>query len=592
MPRDRDQKKPTGIVSSGVKLELTARKNPPKPINPEAWQKAAWAFYDTIGEYRYSVAWVGNLLSRVKLLVHQDGEPTSDTTALDVLARLFGGPDGQIEMLRQLGIHFTVAGDSYVVAEGQGEGVDDKWYVVAATEMKWTGTGWMVDKKKLDDALVIRLWKPHPMKHRASDAPTRAVLPILSEIDGLTKHVAAQIDSRLAGAGMLVLPSEISFASTGQTTTDGGVQVNPAASADEFLAVLGENMITPIENRESAAAVVPMILQASGEHLDKIQHLTFWSELDKQAIELRQEAIQRLALGMDMPPEILTGTADMNHWNSWQMEESQIKAHTEPLIKIITQSLTEGYLRPMLEAEGLSPEEAHTFELAADTSALRVRPNRSKEAIELWQAMLLKGEAVLRENGFEESDLMEEDERSEWLARRVASGSTTPELVESALRMLGVDLPTVQAAEIIEAEPTEARPQPSLKRHPVREIPEQPEADAAALAKALIAGQFQVLRALERAGNRMKTRHGSLPAGIAPPEAYLVYPELDAQAASALVADAWTYVDRVDCGLPVDFLQRELHAFTCRLIADRKRFDVTDLRDHLIAAARTAGLIL
>lgn len=596
MPRNRSQQaeiKPTAVVASGIQLAGPNRQKAPKPINPEAWQQAAWTFFDVIGEYRYSVSWVGNLLSRVELTVRRNGEITDDPRAQEALRLLFGGPDGQREMMRQLGIHFTVAGDAYVVAEGRGESIGDQWYVVAAVEMKWTGTEWKIGKEALSNPLVVRTHKPHPRRHKDSDSPTRAVLPILAEIDGLTKHVSAQIDSRLAGAGLLILPSEISFAAASQADPTGAVQNNPDASAQQFLATLGENMIRPIENRDSASAIVPVILQAAGEHLDKIQHLKFWSDLDQHAIELRTEAIRRLALGMDMPPEILTGTAEMNHWGAWQMEESQIKAHTEPLIAIITQSLTEGYLRPFLIGDGMSQEEAFEFDFGADTTALRLRPNRSKEAAELFQMGELRAETLRRENGFTEEDAPDEEERRLFNLRRVASGSTTPELVEAALRELGIPLEVVQA-EVIE-EGTEARPQPSLTEHPTRDIPDTQEDGLAAsaaqnLAGALIASQVYVLRALERAGNRMKTRHGQLPEGVVAADAYMFYPQVDRLDAAKMIEDAWTYVDRVDCGLPPAFLARELHTFTATLIAERKRFDFGDLRDHMLHAARTEGL--
>ena len=53
--------------------------------------------------------------------------------------------------------------------------------------------------------------------------------------------------------------------------------------------------------------------------------MTFWTQLDEHAIELRSEAIRRLGLGMDMPPEVLQGSADSNHWAAWQADEAAIK---------------------------------------------------------------------------------------------------------------------------------------------------------------------------------------------------------------------------------------------------------------------------
>jgi len=489
---------PNGLIAAAVRL--TGGNKTKKPKRAPSWYALAWQFYDTIGEYRYAVTWVGNLLSRATLEVHENGKPSKNPEALAAMASLFGGVEGQREMLRQLGTHLTVPGDAYIVGEDMGD-APDRWSIVAANRISQQGDGqtaiWKVGNTTLEDPLVIRIWRPHPQKQDEADSPSRAVLPILSEIDQLTKMVAAQVSSRLTGAGIMTLPSEISFGSvrgindTG-ATTDTGI--------DAFLRELVETINTAVSDPTDASARTPIILQGPGEYIDKVNHLTFWSQLDEHAKELREENIRRLALGMDMPPEILTGTGDMNHWNSWQVEEASIKAHTEPLLQIITTSLTDAYLRPYLEASGMSEEEARAFTIYADTSKIRLRPNRSKEAIELYNEGALSMAAMVRENGFDPSDIMDDKERAAWLTKKVAGGSTTPELVAWALNILGVPIPA-QALVVPEAQPTEARPDPSLQDHPTREIPVQ---------DAIPAASVVVWRALERAGARLKSKHPGL----------------------------------------------------------------------------------
>lgn len=492
-----------------------------------SWQATAWQWYDTIGEYRFAVAWVGNLLSKAKLVVaRNDGKEVTDPLVAEALAGLFGGAEGQKEMLRQLGEHFTVAGEAYLIGEDGGGTRDDNWFVAASTSVSNNGLGWKIGERALNAPLVIRLWRPHPTDYDSSNSPSRAVLPILSEINGLTQHVSAQIDSRLAGAGMLLLPQEISFGSTQTVTEDGAAQ---DYSIDTFLAELVAGMETAVEDRSSPEALAPFVLQAPGEFLDKIKHLTFWSELDKQAIELRAEAIRRLALGMDMPPEALTGTGEMNHWGSWQMEEAAIKQHTEPLLQIITSSLTDGYLRPLLAELGVADAAEYIF--TADTTAMRLRPNRSKEAVELYDRAELNAAALLRENGFDASDAMDEAERKVWLTKKVASGSTTPELVAEALRALGVN---VTAPEPTAAEPTEGRPTPSLLEHPRRAEPDTLDDAAAAAAEVL------VFRALERAGNRLKSKFSLKPEGVPAHELYMHAAELSPADIDDIMQDAWS----------------------------------------------------
>jgi hypothetical protein len=40
---------------------------------------------------------------------------------------------------------------------------------------------------------------------------------------------------------------------------------------------------------------------------------------------LRREAVERLAIGLDMPPEVLLGLGDSNHWSAWQVDEQTWK---------------------------------------------------------------------------------------------------------------------------------------------------------------------------------------------------------------------------------------------------------------------------
>ena len=525
-----------------------------KTIKPADWQTRAWDWYDTIGEYHYAVNWVGNILSRARLYVAKNGKEQKSGPAFDLLNQFFGGPEGQAEMLRQTGIHFTVAGDCYYVGESKGD--RDEWRVVAAIEMTGGGTtGYKAENKAIqNDALILRQWKKHPRKAEDSDCPTRAALPVLAELYGLTQHVAAQIDSRLAGAGILAVPSEMSLGvgPTQKPASEGDNAASPSTTADNLMETLRVAMVTAIGNRTDASALVPIIIQAPGEYLDKIAHITFSTPLDGQAQELRKEAIGRLGLSMDMPPEVLQGTADMNHWSSWQVEEAAIKAHTEPLLDVVTQGITTNYLQAALKTAGVKDWDQYTVE--ADTSEMRVRPNRSKEAQELYAQAAISREAMVRENGFDEADLMTDEERSQFFLEKTAIGSATPEMMIQALRQLGVDIP--DSAAIVDRSTVtdnvtpdgtnpdgtvhEARPAPSLLEHPVRELPEQPDVNAAQLEAA-------VFRALERVGNRIKNRRGfTMPAGVDDPLDLYMHVEIPPSEFDAMLDGAWGLCDRME----------------------------------------------
>lgn len=500
-------KPPNGFVSSAVRLPAFSSRMAGRS---ETWQGQAWCYYDEVAELRFVSTWVGNTMKRAILRVGQRENdmivPLQNGPAVDVLEAYFGGFQGQQEMLSATGVDLTVAGDCYHVGRSTGDGYD--WYVLTPGKVTTTGKGsnqritadWGDGKVELgSEDLVIRIWQPHPINPYLADSPVRSNLQTLAEIKTLNDHVQAQLTSRLAGAGVLFMPSEIQFPNP--------VDQDPAASqADAFMTVLGEAMMTPIRDRGNASAVVPIVVTAPGESLDKVQHLTFWTELDDAAIAMREAAVKKLAIGLDTPPEVLLGLSDSNHWSGWLTEETGIKSHLEPRLSLVAHAITTSYLRPALDGLVGNPED---FYVIADTSAIRLRPNRSKEAIELWDRGELSGEALRRETGFPESDAPGQVENREWLLRKIALGSTSPEQTGAALDLLGAPLGLSLTGPDNKNVPDHMRPRRSLENHPDRNPPDRGESErqgeepARQPAALLAACELLVLRACERAGNRM-----------------------------------------------------------------------------------------
>jgi len=556
----------------------------------ETWQELAWTFYDTIGEFRYAVNWVGNIMSKANLYVADaaTGLPTTNAKAKEIGDALYGGPEFQAEMLRLLGIQFTVPGDCWMVWEKAKAAKPARWYIVPPSSVQFTGANVIINGKPKGqedkDVILIRLWQPHPARPNKADSPTRPVLPILSELDGLTRRVAADIDSRLAGAGVLLLPSEIDFAAA-QTNDETAGAAGTAASgdtsddsADSFLQELMDQMMTAIGDRESASAVVPIVLQAKGEYLQYIKHITMSTPFDAQTLKLREEAIRRLGLGLDMPPEILTGTADMNHWSSWGVEEAAIKAHAEPKLAIITESVTEGYLAPALAEVGLDPLQ---FLIKADTSKMRLRPNRSKEAFELWQAGLLTTDALLRENGFDPEDKAQAGDTKDWLLRKIVGGSPAPQTVNWAIRELGFpELPempdTIRETESIKGpENTDT----STAEHPVRELPavDTGKAEAAAARAEVI-----VFRALERAGNRLRNKRANIRQDVPAASTYQ-HSDYTSDDIDALLDGAWDCVVEFNLPVPAATFTRWLDNYTRTLLEQKRTHNAGVLHDYVVA---------
>jgi hypothetical protein len=589
MPRSRtvSGKLAAQVLANG--LIASARNLSVRPMDGESfrrpklkkqeWQRQAWYWYDTIEVFHYGVQWVGNTLSRAKLIILQNGAPSDNEAANQALDEFFGGRDQHGEFLRQSGVHMTVAGEGFVVGKADGSGgapedIDTDWWIAAAIEVKNVDEEtYRIEGEEIStrESLIIRLWRPHPVKRWISDSPTRPLLPILSQINELTQYVSAQADSRLAGAGILKLPTEVQFPT--QVTTAEGTTAQQAG-VNGFIKELAETMAAAKRNQGGAESRVPIIVQAPAEHLDKIDHLTFWSELDEHAAGLREEAIRRLALGMDMPPEALLGTGDVNHWGAWQIEDSLIKSHSEPLLALITEALTTDYLRVVLIEGGMAEEEALTFSIGADTSEMRLRPNRSKEAIELNDRGQLSDAAVRRENGFEESDAMDDAGFKRWLLTKLAQGSPDTSAVRAAAKQLGVDLGPDPAVQDVDTA-REDKPLPrSLEEHPRQDIPDTRDADAASL---LAAGEAALFHALTRAGNRLKSTSSAiqgLPEGTPAMDRYQ-YVTLTKQQLDHVLVDAWPNLERLTLpmGVQRDEFETALDNYARLLISTRQPYD-------------------
>lgn len=534
---------PTGFVASAVRLPVSSRN---MAGHTEGWQSQAWNYWETVGELRYVAQWIGNVLSRATLVAaKREGRmliPLSEGPAVEAMEALYGGPQGQAEMLQALGVHLTVAGEAYVTNRA----TKDLWNTLASGKVSQLPGGKLQADFGLEGGaqallpgdLVIRIWTPHPRNPAKADSPVRPNLTTLAQIVAYDAHIAAQVRSRLAGNGILFLSSEAEF------PVPEGADPN-ASPAQNFMSLMGEAMMTPIADPSDPSALVPIVAMVPTESLGKNEHIKFWSDLDDKVVMMRDAGIKRLALGMDVPPEVLLGIADANHWNAWLSEESAVKAHLEPRLGTIAFALSESYLRPSLK--GLVPEdEEDDYFVLADTSGIRLRPNRSNEAIELYNLGELSGPALRRETGFQPEDAPADEQIKMWLLRKLATGSTSPEQTMAALKMLGVDL------DLTAFDGDQNKPPPDHMRLgtkpdlPLREIPTRAEAESrirreesAGLAAAC---DVLVYRALERVGNKLRSAHPRTDAARLPTA--FVYRTLTGDP-DALLAGAWECANEV-----------------------------------------------
>lgn len=448
--------------------------------NTDGWQNEAWEFYDTLGEFRYGTEWVSAMLSRVRLYAAKL-EPGADEpvraeagTAVDLMTVLSGGVAAQAQLMSGFGTQLGVPGEGYLVGETV-NGVE-KWAVRSTDEVRAArghfevidentannGTQW---RPLGSDSLVTRVWRPHKRWHYKADSPARAARGKMRELELINRYIMAQFLSRLASAGVVLFPDEVAFP----------VKEEFAEAADPFVAEWIEIAATAIANPGTASAVVPIPIKVPAEYVDKIRHIDFTLQLDEKILDKRESAIKGLATMLNMPAEILLGMGDVNHWGAWQLEEGALKTHIAPEAELICQAITQGYLQPRLKASGV--EDFAQWVVWYDMSELTLRPDRSADALQLYDRMEINGTALRRETGFDEADKPNDEELKEQGLKVIIK--TLPSGGPSALGVL-----TGQRVDITSVTPDGAAPtkapasdaEPDAERNP----PDAEQADHAA----------------------------------------------------------------------------------------------------------------
>lgn len=481
------------------------------------WQKEAWEHLDEVPELRFGISWLANSLSRARLyvgVIDPDGagdpDPTDDERVRGPLAELHDGPTGHGQMLSRLGVHLSVPGESYLVGIDHPETAERIWMVCSAEEFETTSKSVKVQlpdsdgkvEVDFDSATIIRLWRPHPRRAWDADSPARAARRACDEIRGLSAHITASAESRLAGAGVLLVPNS----ATVHAATPPGDPDAPPVHPDTFVAAMVEAMVVPIQDRDAASAVVPIVLKVPDESIPHIKHVTFATPLDANAVAQREAAIRRLATALDVPAEVILGMGESNHWSAWQVEEAAIKIHVEPLLQTICDALTRQFLWPALEDLGVA--DVRQYAIWYDVSELALRPNLTETAQALHAAGLLSATATRREAGFSDDDAPTAGEQLVGLLGRLATAGNI-EAANQLIELLQQQAEQERRRAVDAGEPPPALPpvtpltpeRTAPAGDPGRSLPDAPTASVLPqVAWQLGVVEGCVLKALERAG--------------------------------------------------------------------------------------------
>lgn len=543
----------------------------------EQWHPEAWGFYDTNPEAGAAVQYTGNQLAKVRLFpavrpvddpdaepIPADDEesqlpPQIAQAAKEHLARLRSPLGGQGEILRALAMNLEVPGEGYLVVVGQRERTDEEMErlrqegeadparivperaeVLSTDEVEVRGRQTLVrldgnpSGVPLDPNLgdsITRIWQRHPRWSTKADSAFRHCLPIFRTLASLTARVNASTNSQMH-AGILAMPS---------TMTHAGTSVTPASNSEHeqspFEEALDESFTVPIEDPDDLLTVRPMVVFGTTEEIAAMQHLTFGRDVDDGLDDRIEKNVLRLARGLNLPVEVVTGLMMTTFANASQIDRATFDDYLEPRCRLMADGITVGFLRAELHADPrqFDPVQIDRVLCWYDPSELFGHPDQAGAATEGVKIGAIGRHAWRNTYGYSDADAMEEGEEPPAAAPMPGQNpGASPAPVEA--EPVEEEQPVAAAAKGARGKPLGAR---------------LTEIDQRLQDRLTAAFSLAIDRALERAGARLKSRaaaagHRDLVAAAAPKDvARLLGPALTADVSDEddLLAGAWTTVE-------------------------------------------------
>lgn len=394
----------------------------------QGWQARAWAMYAELGIVWFAVEWGANALSRHRLIAARQRKPGDEPEPVepdsfpqqlvDDLGRGVPTPqgqDGNAALMHDLGTCLRCPGECYLLGQ-DGDGTYSTYDIVSTDEVQLQG-GRLIRRRwpgappeHLDPAttLLKRIWKPDAQWSALATSPLKSALSDLERLSLLKAGGMAALRSRVALAGLFTIPSEIEFP-----------QVDPDEPPPTFDQILMAAMETSVQDAKSIGRFVPLILKAKAEFLkpDVLRKITLYDPAASERDSDEAEAIVRqFALEIDLPPEVLLGLGDMNHWSAWKVSEDAKEA-IRPTVELAVMGLTYTYLRPALEAARWpNPDE---WVVWFDDSDFGVDRDRVEDAGAAHDRLIISDAAYRRATNWQEDDAPGEDERRRRIAIKV-----------------------------------------------------------------------------------------------------------------------------------------------------------------------------
>lgn len=463
----------------------------------QSWQSLAWGYRDMIGELRFALRFRANAISKAKFFIaelnpdSEDDEPIPASLRSDEdeeKAKRVTLPDKLLadaeEELRRLPLadgygflgvwseNFDVAGECYLHGYRDRYTGAETWKIRSIDDVDISGNTVTVknelgqprpinlDPDSENAESLYRLWVPHPRKGHLADSALNAAMDVLEDITLTGREIRAAARSRIASNGVWMIPDGMVRVKNTKDETD-----QPEDHSTRFIQDLGAAMLAPISNEGDAGAVVPLILTGNREDIEVASKsfIRFDREDSSTLLLKLEKALGRLAASIDIPPEVLSGMAEVNHWTAWQIDAATFKQHLEPGLRMMVDSLTAAMIRPALIARGHPPELVARVRVWYSAGAITENPNRRQDALDARDRFSISDKAFRDALGFGDEDAPSPEEQLMMIAGKAGfDQSAAAAILRWAAEQSGdvPDLPEIGAT------PTSTGPQPPPRNQP------------------------------------------------------------------------------------------------------------------------------
>jgi hypothetical protein len=391
---------PKSVIASAARIDVAAAQWPQYRYTDEAWQREAWGFYETNGELSYTASYIGAAQSLVRFYarhVDENGVPqeevTDDPDVAAFTSTMLGGPTMRGQIIRAISVGLTVAGACYLIGRAARVGHHDAWTVVATQFVRMYGGRVQVDFgmgqwESVDPNrdVVVKIWRANEQRPLLAQAPTRALLPSFALLQKLRMFMMSEVNSRIAaGGGLMFMPQELQFPGDADNNIPPGVQ--------GVSQLVWEAAASNVEGHGTAAAIAPVIIEGPIDVIERIpKPIRFDIPLSDNAMAYREELIEDVARGMNVPSTIIEGAQEQNHWSSWWGTEEFTTKTIAPDSALIADALNRSIFYSYLMNKKKDPAR---FTLWYDLAPLHNTADKFTDTLNLYREGAVNLETLL-----------------------------------------------------------------------------------------------------------------------------------------------------------------------------------------------------